>query len=141
MCRNRIQPLFAWLFLLYFGLGNTLFAGGMVVCKTGDGAIRLEWGCERDGAGGCASGVDGGSTDEEPGDPEPCQDTPVAEGLRLAKAPPRAETGQRAADAMDVAVIVVRVEPPVRVRAAWIIPGPDRPPDAIAYIRTVVLIV
>jgi hypothetical protein len=47
MLTSRSQSLLAAVCLIWFGLTNTLLAGGIVVCRDGHGGTRIEWGCSR----------------------------------------------------------------------------------------------
>jgi len=55
MLTSRSQSLLAAVCLIWFGLTNTLFAGGIVVCRDGHGGTRIEWGCSRNTDGECAT--------------------------------------------------------------------------------------
>jgi len=138
MRRSRSHPAIAWLCLIWFGLTNTLFSGGMVVCQDGHGGSRVEWGCDRNSSGGCLTTC-GIETGDDPCDPHPCQDTPIDAGEQVTKAPPRL-TSDLAILVPVMAVLALWLDPPTPANVGWIGFEPERPPDALKHIRTVVLL-
>ena len=140
MQRSRPNPFIAWFCLIWFGLTNTLLAGGMVVCNDGHGGSRIEWGCDRNTSGECLTSC-GSETGDDPGDPHPCQDTPIDTGEQVTKAPPRPTSDLVISVPMMVAVSVLWLDVPAPARVGWVASEPERPPDALKHIRTVVLLV
>jgi hypothetical protein len=143
MSRRLSHPVFAWLCLIWFGLTNTAFAGGMMVCNDGHGGSRVEWsGCERNADGECVVSC-GSDPDGDPGVPHPCEDTPIPGQEQIIKAPPRSagETSVPVPVLMAVLVLGGWADPPLAAQAAWTAFEPDRPPDILRHIRTVVLLV
>jgi hypothetical protein len=141
MTRKRVNPALAWLCLIWFGLTNTLFASGMVVCHDGHGGSRIEWGCERNATGECFTRCGDDGAVEDGSVPHPCEDTPLLSDHQVTKAPPRSAAEVGIPIPLMVAVLVFwAVEPPP---TAVLLSGsePQRPPDALKCIRTVVLLV
>jgi hypothetical protein len=142
MQSRRSYPLIAWLCLIWFGLTNTVLAGGMVVCRDGHGGMAIEWGCDRNAGGECLTACGDATEEDDLPVPHPCEDTPVPSDLQVTKAPPRA-TGE----------LTVPIPVLVAVLVVWAdISQPDaamcgcsnkleRPPDVLKHIRTVVLVV
>jgi len=141
MRQRRFHPAITWLFLICFGASNTLLAGGMVLCQDGHGGSRIEWGCDRNATGECITSCGGESADEEGSVPHPCQDTPIQDNEQITKAPPRLAGEVTIHAPVMVAVLVFWAEMPEPTRIVWTTSEPDRPPDALRHIRTIVLIV
>jgi hypothetical protein len=138
MMRGRIHPFLAWLCLICFGLANTAFAGG-VVCNDGHGGSRIEWGgCEQNADGECAV-----SCANEPGDAgasAPCEDTLLAcvEQIRSGSR----VTGEMVMPAATFAALPVKWgQAPAVTRLAWRTSDPERPPDVLRHVRSIVLLV
>ncbi|MBX3356969.1 MAG: hypothetical protein KF745_00935 [Phycisphaeraceae bacterium] len=140
--RSTSYILVTWLCLAWFGLAGTVLAGGVVVCRDGSGVLRLEWMCERNTHGGCLAACgDEADDDHDSPTPVPCDDTPVRGEVQITKAPARAEL--ELAAPLPVAVVV---DPWGERLSAFavavrVISEPERPPDPIRHIRTVVLLV
>ena len=139
MTRTRLTPLFAWLCLMWFGLSNTLFTGGIVVCRDGHGGTRIEWGCNRNASDECATSC--GSEESEPGSipAHPCDDTPLKGDHELSKAPPRI-TGDFYVAAIPAA-LTTGVDASLWPAAAPEHARPQRPPDTLQRLRSVILLV
>ena len=138
MKRGSFHHWVSWLVLLWFGVSSAVLTGGVVVCRDAHGGVRIEWGCERTAAGQCVVKCDEEPLDE-PGLPLPCQDTPIAGDELAATALPRS-TGNVTAPVLLAAPVL---DPwmhsalgPIPARAHE---APDRPPDSLARLRTVVL--
>lgn len=135
------HPVIVWLCLIWFGLANSVFAGSVVICNDGHGVSRIEWGCNRTDSGECASACAEEHAEEDPAAPHPCEDTPVASELPVTKSP------RRGSVETIVAVPVVMAEPvhwvvlPAPSRLIFVSSGPDRPPDRLKHIRTVVRVI
>ena len=135
---RRSNPFIVWFCLIWFGLTNTVLAGGLVVCNDGHGDSRIEWGCGKSVSGECLT-----SCSEEPGDEpaHPCQDTPINGDAQVTPAPPRS---------IDIGSVVLP-----EILAACVFwtadfqpksflcktPEPEGPPDTLRRIRTIVLLV
>ncbi len=143
MTRDRFYPALAWLCLIWFGLANTLLAGGMVVCRDGHGDSRVEWGCSRNDSGECA--ISCGSDFDEPGHDEgpahPCDDTPINGEYQVTNAPPRTMSDVPGPVPVHVAVIAMHMEVPLPAQVAWDRARPQRPPDTLQRLRSVILLV
>lgn len=141
MTKRRSHPLVAWLCLIWFGLTNTVFAGGMMLCNDGHGGSRIEWGgCEQNADGECLVSC-ARESEDEPDAPHPCQDTPIPGQEQITKAPPRSASDTVIPVPVLVAVIVLWADAPVATQVAWATSEPERPPDVLRHIRTVVLLV
>lgn len=143
MTRNSLNPALAWLCLIWFGLTNTLFASGMVVCRDGHGGSRIEWACSQNANGECITSC--GSDAESPGDDHgpahPCDDTPVKGGHKVTKAPPRTTNDAPVLVLVILAVIPMHTDVPPPVRVTWDRDRPQRPPDTLQRLRSVILVV
>jgi hypothetical protein len=139
MLPTRLHGLIAWFCLLWFGLVNTAFAGGgLVVCHDALGGSRVEWGCSRTDAGECQVAQ---NTADERGLPGPCRDTPIQSEGHLAKAPPRTTCEATALAPVFVPVLLRWDEPRPFLKSAWLRPAPERPPDPLGRLRTIILLV
>jgi len=143
MLHNRFNPGLAWLCLIWFALTNTLFAGGMVVCRDGHGGSRIEWGCTQNASGECAtscgSEFDGSGDDNGPA--HPCDDTPIEGDHQISKAPPRTATDAPVPVLVRLAVIAMHIDVPLPTLVAWDRARPQRPPDTLERLRSVILLV
>jgi hypothetical protein len=139
MRRSRLHSALACSCLIWFGLINTLFAAGMVVCRDGHGGSRVEWGCDRNTSDECLTSCIS-ETGDDPGDPHPCQDTPLDVGEQLAKPLPRSMSGP-AVPAPVMAPLLRWPDPSTPVSVGWIDDEIRRPPDALKHIRTILLLV
>lgn len=129
------HTLIAWLCLLCFGLSSSGLIGGLVVCRHADGGAELEWGlCDRDEAGWCLSGCPGAERDQQP-----CEDTPIHDEGPIAKVAPR-EAGQVAVAAAVLLWQSWDDRPALRAGERVVEPR-ERPPDTLARLRTVVILV
>jgi len=140
MQKDRFHPLIAWLFLIWFGLINAAFVGGLVVCDDGHGGSRIEWGCDRNATGACVTSCGSEGTDEEGDASHPCEDTPISSDQQVTKILPRSVTEVCIPVPMLVAVLVLwgdSTQPTMFVSTGS---EPQRPPDALKCIRTVVLL-
>ena len=141
MSRRRLHPVLVWLSLIWFGLTNAVFAGGMMVCSDGHGGSRVEWGgCERNVDGECVESCGGESTGEE-GVPHPCRDTPIPCQEQVAKAPSQSVSDTSVPNPVFVAAMVLWADSPLARQATWTPSEPERPPGVLRHIRTVVLLV
>lgn len=143
MTRNRFNPAVAWLCLIWFGLTNTLFASGMVVCRDGHGGARVEWGCSRNESGECVTscGLGVGESDDDGGQPHPCDDTPVKSDHEVTKAPSRTMIDVPVSVPVLLAVIAMHIEVPLPAQVVWDRARPQRPPDTLQRLRSVILLV
>lgn len=140
---RRFSPnsLIAWLCLICFGAGSSLLRGEMVLCQHADGGSQIEWGyCATDDSGNCLTGC-GDSAPSDSDLPKPCKDTPIKGDQQVAKI------------AVSRAPLPAWHPVPVLATLAWIPsvetcrtgasrPGPrGRPPDPLARLRSIVLLV
>jgi len=139
MFTRRAQSLLAAVCLIWFGLTNTLLAGGIVVCRDGHGGTRIEWGCSRNTDGECATTCGTDSADHEEAPAHPCDDTPVTADHHTTKAPPRVS-----ADLTPVAILLAAPAMeslPHARRPGPVITERDHPPDSLYRLRTVIILV
>lgn len=141
MRKGPSHPLIAWLFLIWFGLSNTVFAGGLVVCHDGHGGSRIEWACDRNATGECVTSCGDEGVEEDGSVPHPCQDTPLPSDPQIAKAPPRSAPELSISIPVMLAVLVFWADAPEPTAVVLSGSEPQRPPDALKFIRTVVLLV
>lgn len=144
MTSRYSNPVLAWLCLVSFVLTNTLLASGLVVCRDGHGSTRVEWGCNQNSNGECVTscGSDADLPDEDHGPTHPCDDTPIKGGHLMTKAPSSNTTKAGAAgvpvcQTAAVVLIDAAARPPTPKEKA----APQRPPDTLLHLRTVILIV
>lgn len=142
MQSRRFHPLIAWLCLIWFGLTNTVLAGGIVVCRDGHGGIAIEWGCDRSAQDECLNACGDAPEEDHLPVPHPCEDTPLASDLQVTKAPARATGELTVQIPVLVAVLVVWADVPQPLATMWGCSNKlERPPDVLKHIRTVVLVV
>jgi hypothetical protein len=143
MPRSRSNPALAWLCLIWFGLSNTLLASGLVACRDGHGGVRFEWGCSRNASGECVEscGAGVGESGDDTGQPHPCDDTPIKGDHQVTKAPPRATNDVPVPVPMLLAVIAMRIDMPTPAQVVWDRARPQRPPDTLERLRSVILLV
>lgn len=141
MRRIRFHPLIAWLVLIGFGVTNTLLAGGIVICRDGHGKLQVEWGCDRSATGECISSCGTEIANESSPAPHPCQDSPIQGEEQITGARPRLIGEVSIAAPLPAAALTLWTGMPGLDRPNWIRSDPERPPDALRHIRTVVLIV
>ena len=143
MRRNGLNLALSWLCLIWFGLTSTLLNGGLVVCSDGDGGARIEWGCVRGADGECATScrADAGESDDRDNRPEPCRDTPIQGDLQIAKAPPRTTNDAPVLAPVIFAVVAMLMDVPPPAQIAWDRVRPQRPPDTLQRLRSVILVV
>ncbi|MGD9690390.1 MAG: hypothetical protein AB7K52_13770 [Phycisphaerales bacterium] len=140
MPRRRSNPGLIWLCLIWFTLTSSLCTGKMVICQDSLGGSRIEWGCGRSTSGECLTSCESESGDK-PGDLQPCQDTPISTGEQFAKALPRPLSDLANPVPEMVAISNLWLDLSVPVRVGWVPSEPERPPDALKHIRTIVLLV
>lgn len=143
MVRNRVNPALAWLCLIWFGLTNTLFASGMVVCRDGHGESRIEWGCTQNASGECVTscGSDLDESGDDTGPAHPCDDTPIKGDHQVTKAPPRTTNDVPVPIPVILAVIAIHFDLPPPAQVLWDHARPQRPPDTLQRLRSVILLV
>jgi hypothetical protein len=137
MLLRQFQLPLAWLCLIWFSLTHTLFASGMVICHDGSGVSRVEWACERNGNGECLGTACSPCSESDPA--SPCQDTPVKGDAENVKAPPRSL--ESVIVALFTAAIALWTWTPQPQFATRVSIDAERPPGALSYIRSVVLLV
>ena len=141
MQSRRFHPLIAWLCLIWFGLTNTVLAGGIVVCRDGHGGMSIEWGCDRNTQGECLTSCGGEADNDDSTAPHPCEDTPVPSDLQITKAPPRAASELTVPVPFLVAVLIDWADVAEPIATTSESSQPERPPDVLKHLRTVVLLV
>lgn len=141
MQSGRIHRIVASLYLIWFGLSYTLAAGGMVICRDGHGESRIEWRCERAPDGECLTSCGDDSDHEDSGTPHPCEDSQISEDQQVGRRPARFTSEVELSLPVFETPVASRaddVEPASRV---WTSCEPQRPPDSLVHIRTIVLVV
>ncbi len=151
------QPVFrflvAWLCLFSFGLDMAVHALGPVVCVSENGA-RFEWSCERDDHGDCLrTGRGAEKTSDHHGDGRvagqdqtaPCRDVPVDDDHDQAHHL-FVQAKQNGHAEFTLPPVTLAVLPPVMFQQPVrpIRAGPEavaRPPDALARLASIVMIV
>ncbi len=135
------QSLVSWLCLICFGLTSNLWTSGLVLCEHADGSTRLEWSeCLRGQDGSCLASCEGAESPRE-GQPLPCKDTPLKVNVLVAKACPRQATPTLLVPTLIVAILPCRHDFTLPRRMQVDVSARERPPDALACLRTVVLLV
>lgn len=145
-----IQRLIAFLCLVAFGLGQTVFASMGVRCTDASGNTRIEYACIKSSQGECLTpctepGVHATDDDHEgdPTTPTPCEDEPLGSQLSAAKVIPSNGALEPVFAAIAVALLwdqwSFAVELPVRCARPAL--DRDRPPDALTRLRSVILTV
>lgn len=146
MRRPLIHSLIAWLCLFSFGLDMALHAIGPVECTSANGK-SLEWVCEKDEQNVCLrAGVERNLPDQfaQEGLP-PCEDRPVGadhdQAHHLFTHPRQSGHAEQTLPPVTLAVVWSFAFDP------FIRGGPSRidirvrPPDTVARLRTVIMIV
>lgn len=141
MQSRRFHPVIAWLCLIWFGLTNTVIAGGVVVCRDGHGGMSIEWGCDRNSQGECLTACGDEADNDDSTAPHPCEDTPVPSNLQIIKAPLRAPSELTVPITVLVAAPIVWTDAPRPAAISWVRSRQERPPDVLKHVRTVVLLV
>lgn len=141
MLNRRVHPLIAWLCLIWFGLTNTIHAGGLAICRDGHGGVSIEWGCDRNAHGECVNVCGDEVRAHDPATSHPCEDTPVLSELQFVKAASRATTELRVPVPVLLAVLFPRAESSRPAVARPDSSSPERPPDELKHIRSVILVV
>ena len=145
-----IQRLIAFLCLVAFGLGQTVFASMGVRCTDASGNTRIEYACIKSSQGECLTpctepGVHATDDDHEgdPTTPTPCEDEPLGSQLSAAKVIPSNGALEPVFAAIAVAFLWDQwsfvVELPVRCARPAL--DRDRPPDTLTRLRSVILTV
>lgn len=146
MLRLAAHHLLLALCLVVFGLGQIAPTG--VRCTDASGRSRIEFACVKSSRGGCTSAPADlalpadHADDDHDRDSAPCEDEPL--GLQAAaKSAPASPTYKPlppptvAAELSDL--LVLQCTPPTRTFLKD--PGPQRPPDDLARLRSVILTV
>lgn len=132
-----------WLCLLAFGLNSTLLQGSVVLCSNPNGQARLEWGCDRTPQGLCIASSDGVFSDASHGSelPGPCDDKPAKHLIGNA-VPHKSAAIDALKSAMTFVALpqVISFEIPL-LPSKRLARSSPRPPDYVAQIRTIILLV
>lgn len=145
--RHRLITL---LCLVAFGLGQVLFTSMGVRCTDASGESRIELACLKSSSGACLTPCIDASdhvVDEDhssdPIVPTPCEDEPLGSQVSGAKVIPSSVSLDPVLKAV-VAAVLWEVwsfdgEQPVRFAAS--VPDRERPPDSLARLRTIILVI
>ncbi|MFO0836201.1 MAG: hypothetical protein U0638_14610 [Phycisphaerales bacterium] len=134
-----------------FGLGQTVFASRGVWCTDATGTSRFEYACFKSAQGVCLlpcaePNVHATSEDHEgePLSPAPCEDTPLG-SPQLSAA--RLDHANSALEPVFATVVVTilrdawTIESQVSAHVLFLARERDRPPDSLAQLRSVVLVI
>ncbi|MCE9618754.1 MAG: hypothetical protein K8R92_02465 [Planctomycetes bacterium] len=142
---SPLRLLTLWLCLVSFLLNGTTLCSGLVICDDGKGNTHIEWGCERSNDGDCRkvctneSECTEGESDHAPA---PCSDTPVNPDVTIARALTHGpQDFSLVATPVEFAIPVAIQEPSACNKHLSSLPVPVRPPDALAQLRCVILVV
>jgi len=144
------QRLIAFLCLVAFGLGQTVFASMGVRCTDASGSTRIEYACIKTSQGVCLTpcvdpAVHAADDDHgaDPVPPTPCEDEPLASQASAAKLIPSSVSFEPVFAAVVVAILwdhwSFTIDQSVSPRHPEV--DRDRPPDSLARLRSVILIV
>lgn len=143
------QRLIAILCLLAFGLGQTL-AVPLVRCTDESGTTRIEFACMKSAQGACLTpciepGLHAADDNHEsdPVTPTPCEDEPLGSHASAAKLIPPSVSLELVCATVVVAILwdnwSFTTDQPASPRHPEV--DRDRPPDSLARLRSVILIV
>jgi hypothetical protein len=150
MNRSLPKHLIAFLCLVAFGLGQTLFASMGVRCTDASGDTRIEYACIKTSQGACITpcidpGVQAADDDHESDDvpPTPCEDEPLSSQAAAAKLIPSNVSLEPLFAAVVVAILwdncSFTTDQLANPRHPEV--DRDRPPDSLARLRSIILIV
>lgn len=146
MHRPFVHSLIAWLCLFSFGLDLALHALGPVVCTSESGTI-LEWMCEKDEQSNCLrTGAERNPLDQSAQNTvPPCEDRPLGDdhdaGHHQLAHRRQGEQAQLTLPPVTLAVLCSFTFDPVVRGTPTRIDVRVRPPDTVARLRTVIMIV
>lgn len=146
MRRPLVHSLIAWLCLFAFGLDMASHAFQPIICDSG-GEKRVEWVCEKDERGSCLGEVTPeGESDHlaEQGLP-PCEDRPVGDDHdrahhQLTRPAPHGQELFTFPPVMMALPPSFTFDPYFRCGSSCV-DVRVRPPDAVAHLRTIIMIV
>ena len=134
-----------WLSLVSFVLNGTTLGAGLVICDDGRGNIRMEWGCERSNDGDCkeiCTNETDGNDSESDHAPAPCSDIPVNPDVTIARALTHGlQDCPLVATPVEFVIPVAILELNACSKQLSSLPIQVRPPDALAQLRCVILVV
>lgn len=150
MRQPSTHRLIALLCLVAFGLGQSLFTSMGVRCTDASGNSRIEYACVKTSNGACLTpGIElvaheaDDDHSSDPAGPTPCEDEPLGSQISAAKVIPSSVSIDPVLAALVVAVLwdgwPVDIAQPARCATAE--PERERPPDSLARLRTVILLV
>ncbi|MFN7020028.1 MAG: hypothetical protein ACK4WH_01705 [Phycisphaerales bacterium] len=146
MRRPFVHSLIAWLCLFAFGFDMAAHAMQPVVCSSG-GDERVEWVCEKDERGSCLGSVTTEDASDRPAEQglPPCEDRPVGDDHDLSHHQLTRPTphGQ---ELFTFPLVMMALPPSFTFDPYFRCGSPFadvrvRPPDAVARLRTVIMIV
>jgi len=145
------QHLIAILCLVALGLGQTVFSSIGVLCTDASGESRIEYACIKTSEGQCLTSCtdDASALIEDDHDedsrtlPEPCEDQPLSQQFNAAKLLPQWITIDTVLATFVVAVFCDTWSSPLAesVGSGRTPVDRERPPDSLARLRTIILIV
>ena len=141
MRRSIRHSLVSWLCLVCFMLTSTVLTGQLVFCQHADGSVCLEIGpCGKASDGSCLTPCNVAVASADADQTSRCKDTPVKSDDHIAKVSQRTDHQPSVVPVLVLALTQWQpmpapavLRPSVRVHA--------RPPDSVARLRTVVLLV
>jgi hypothetical protein len=150
MHQPLLHRLITLLCLVAFGLGQTLFTTMGVRCTDASGESRIEFACLKSSNGACLTPCIEVSEHEADDDhssdpivPTPCEDEPLGSQVSAAKLIPSSVSLDPVFAAVVVAVLwdVWSVDGDQPARSTASAPDRERPPDSLARLRTIILVV
>ncbi len=129
-----------WTCLIVFGLSHSVATGALVICRDAHGGARIETGCEKSSLGECVR-ADKSRAEPDGCSSHRCEDTPVQDQMPTIRAASRSLEQFSLPIAAPMAWAsflpeIARDHPP-----RWLAPQSGRPPDPLARLRTVVILV
>lgn len=140
MSRRRFESVTAWLCLIVFGLSHVLSVSGLVVCRDAHGGVRIEIACAKNATGECITSC-GDEVDSTQDEQHPCNDTPVQAEGTVAKIVPRVTLDSGIPIQLPCLLPAFVAVAPPRSLVLWACATPERPPDALKLVRSVILLV
>lgn len=153
MPQTALQRITALICLVAFGLGQMLAGPFVVLCEDSSGNARIEIACAKTTDGSCLTvcGTNNGGLNEADANCQlggghtshPCSDTPVGEPGNTAKLRPKSDC----VDPSQVFALVAALFHPMVLAVVPTTPSngafwtTEQPPDTVARLRTVMLIV
>lgn len=111
-----------------------------MLCRDGHGGVRIEIGCGKNATGECFTSC-GEETDEHQDEQHPCDDTPIKFEGGVAKVSLRMTLDTSVTAQLPCALPTFFLEAPASSPVRWTWTTPDRPPDMLRHVRSVVILI